>query len=181
MINIKPKTKPAVSLVEVLVVLGIVSITLIGSLTLVATSYTQAKTAEIEDAVNGLMVQVLEAVKSPTNVIISNSTLTADIVDSVHYFSIVNNTPSTTSLKEQTSNLSLCKAGVPYYYSLTYNPSGGSTANTVSVCLQVIIIPKKSVEGAIYYDVTVKGMYLTNNQFKTNSLKTYRYGTFKNQ
>ena len=57
----------AATLIEVLIVLGVISTTMIVAVSLIINSLYELRNNETQDAANGIMIQALEIAKSPTN------------------------------------------------------------------------------------------------------------------
>jgi len=65
--------KKASSLIEVIIVLAIVSFTIIASMALVAKTRLEIKNNELQDNANEVLLKALEALKSPSKVVLVNS------------------------------------------------------------------------------------------------------------
>jgi type II secretory pathway pseudopilin PulG len=203
---IKPKSKKAASLIEIIIVLAIVSFTIIASISLVARTRIEIRNNEIEDKANEVLLKALEALKAPTRVVILND----------------ETLPQTSECRSGTGS---CFSGSgPYYFSLEnvgssqagtnvyvlrYQPTGtfdnwpepGSDFDFTEVCStgsgnpfyiidesefsycqQVAITPIRSVRvTSEAYKVDTTIIYSIGGESKLTTLTTYRYGGFQLQ
>lgn len=183
MLNKKRILKKASSLIEVIIVLAIVSFTIIASMALVAKTRLEIKNNELQDKGNEVMLKALEALKTPTKVLISgNVSLTGT---GPYYFSLQTDTSgnyllkyqppgSFTSLPKRTGDFKfseVCRADNVFYL---------SDGESYNYCQQVEISPifKTGISRELY-KVSTTIVYQTSNQDISESLTTYRYEGFK--
>ncbi len=164
------KRLKAASLMEVMVVLGIVSFTIVSSMSLVAKVSTTVKSNEIQDQANSLILKALEVFKNTKDVFVSQDVLTS-ATGGTYYFALKEGSTGAFLQYDPTGDaqsLNNCDANNVYFVAnLNFGP-----------CLQVAITPINSVTGGKYYNVEVFIKYSISGKDITDSLKTYRYYGF---
>ncbi|MEP7103472.1 MAG: hypothetical protein ABI721_02055 [Candidatus Dojkabacteria bacterium] len=180
----------ASSLVEVLVVLGIISSTILGSMLLVSNSFVVVRQNQTEDYVNGLAVNAMEIVKSPSNVFVSDDTFATNQQTSPVFFKLTKNTNGSYLEKTLDQQITTCDANSQYKISsTTLNAAGAPETQTNTgftlpdVCVQVKILPIATsvVTNGVqsYFEMTVVAIYNSDNHPVTVTFKSNRYDSFK--
>jgi hypothetical protein len=187
------KNLRATSLVEVLVVMGIIATTIVGSMVLVASSLVTVRNNQAEDYVNGLMINALEIIKSPSNVFVNDDTFIQGGTAPA-YFKLTHN--GTNAVLERTFDGSITDCNEQSQYLVTStlattgetrtSPTGepGTPSNTTNdvplgnpvVCLQVQINPQGD---RVTYEVIIKSIYKIQNDTFTSTVRSQRYETFQ--
>lgn len=170
------KFKKGASLIEVLIVLGVISTVFVSAMTLLSSSIIQVIGNEIEDAANLTLVQGIEIIKSPTEVIVSDQPTTVD-----SYYALVKNSAGGTSqynlVKQTNGVLTDCSAQSPYIISnlleLGYSE--------IEVCLQAQIKQVRVQDNKPVYEIVTRIFYYVNGTLRGNYLKGYRYDAFSTQ
>ncbi|MFS8130891.1 MAG: hypothetical protein ACMG57_02840 [Candidatus Dojkabacteria bacterium] len=197
------KRLKATSLVEVLIVLAIISSTILGSMLLVSNSFVVVRQNQTEDYVNGLVVNAMEIIKSPSNISVTDNSFVTTQNPTPVYFKLTRINGSAYLEKTQDDQITTCTAGSQYIISAaslsdTSNTTAGATDTTAgatdttanipgtttpNVCVQVKIVP---VTGSIltngiqsYYQMTVIAVYNSqdNNPIIVN-FQSNRYEAF---
>jgi len=190
----------ATSLVEVLIVLAIISSTILGSMLLVSNSFVVVRQDQTQDYVNGLVVNAMEIVKSPSNIFVSNDTFTQTQNSTPVFFKLSKATGGGAFLdKTDDTQISTCTETSQYIINETtlatirtdesgapVNNPNGTEANTTpspDVCVQVKIVP---VAGSIvtngikgYYQMTVIAVYNQDDKPVIVTFQSNRYEEFK--
>lgn len=165
----------ASSLAEVLIVLGIISTTIIASTSLVINSLVTVRENEISDAANGLLVQTVEIIKSPSNIYVSDNIFTSGSVGQTYYFRLKEGSNSSASFLEYISGgspINTCTASSPYYKSLNLNNN-----TSVNSCLQIQIKPVKA-NTKVNYEITALIVYNIRSDTQIRYLRAYRTESF---
>ncbi|MEO6728543.1 MAG: hypothetical protein ABIM99_01340 [Candidatus Dojkabacteria bacterium] len=184
----------ATSLVEVLIVLAIISSTILGSMLLVSNSFVVVRQNQTEDYVNGLAVNAMEIVKSPSNIFVTDDSFTVTQNPTPVFFKLTRINGAAYLQKTQDTQISTCEVGSQYIIESTIiadprnpnNAEAGTTATpstTPNVCVQVKIVP---VAGSIitngiqsYYQMTVIAVYNQDNKPVIVTFQSNRYEQFK--
>lgn len=171
----------ATSLVEVLIVLAIISSTILGSMILVSNSFVVVRQNQTEDYVNGLVVNAMEIIKSPSNISVTDNSFATTQNTTPVYFKLSRVNGSAYLEKTLDAQITTCTPTSQYVINpnTLSNPTNtqvtvptntqvtGATTlvSTPDVCVQVKIIPfASSIFNGIqkYYQMTVIAVY--NNQ-----------------
>ncbi len=180
------KRLKATSLVEVLIVLAIISSTILGSMLLVSNSFVVVRQNQTEDYVNGLVVNAMEIVKSPSNVSVTDNSFTLTQNSTPVFFKLTRVNGSAYLEKTQDTQITSCTVGSQYIISSTTlsnetNVTGVTGAATPNVCLQIKIIP---VAGSIatngiqsYYQMSVIAVY--NDQDETPIIVNFQSNRYE--
>jgi hypothetical protein len=170
------KFKKGASLIEVLIVLGVISTVFVSAMTLLSSSIIQVVGNEIEDAANLTLVQGIEIIKSPTEVIVSEQPTTVD-----SYYALVKNPASASyvyNLVKQTGGVMTdCSTQSPYIISNLLDLGYGE----VEVCLQAQIRQVRVQDNKPVYEIVTRIFYYVNGTLRGNYLKGYRYDAFSTQ
>jgi type II secretory pathway pseudopilin PulG len=168
------KYLPALSLVEVLVVLGLVSVSMVGIAGINVRSQIAVKDNELIDAANGIMLQALELAKSPTQLKISSTDNTTNIngtyaIDKTQPDTLLER-PSSDAILTSTST---CNTASPYFVSV-------SSTNPPLICLQITFERKqRPLVNDNYYEVTSRVLFKLSRGPVLNQLVAYRRGEVK--
>lgn len=167
------KFKPAASLIEVLIVLGVISTVIVSAMSLLTSAMVRVINNEIEDAANLFIVQGMEFMKSPTQVKVSAQPTTTS-----SYYALVKNATAgnnTYTLVRQTGGVMTdCPAGSVYAISDLQSLGYGE----VRLCLQAEIKQTRLQDNKPVYEITTRIFYYVNGQLRGNYLKGYRYDAF---
>lgn len=171
------KNKKALSLVEMLVVLLIMSTTILTALGLTLRSGLEIKENEVRDTVNGIIININESMKSPGSITLNNFT-PAQFVAGVDYGFRVNSNGATYELTyvQGSTNLTSCDAQSAYKYTVSISQS-----TIQDVCILVKI---RRLEGTVpsVYEITTSSLYTYNQPGASpvsSYLVTYRYDEFE--
>ena len=168
--------KNGTSLFEVLIALGIISVTMVVTMSIFLSSTKKLKEEEIKDSVNSINIKALELLKSQKEVLVT----------------VVPTSPNGTfyALKQgqelflsQVSNETLDKCvdeTNPYFYDITDVIKNFNEQKRYLVCTQIKIVPSNiSINNQNYYEVSVKTVYGFVGEQKVDNFMTYRYFGFK--
>lgn len=170
------KNKKALSLIEMLIVLIIISTTVLTAFGIILRSNLEIKENEVKDTVNTLMVSINEAVKTPVRLQLRNFS-SSSFSPNVEYAFRVEQQGSIYILTYVSGSTSLtsCSSTSSFKYNIA------SIQSTVTdVCVLVSI---KSVQGAVpaRYEVKTNTLYTFNQPSATPNysyLIANRYDTF---
>lgn len=170
------KNKKALSLIEMLVVLVIISTTVITAFSLILRSNLEIKENEVADSTNSLMVSISEAIKSPGGVPISGfvpGTFTPDIEYAFKVTAQGNSYVLT--YVAGSASLTTCDSNSQFKYPVSVDQ------NTVrDVCVLVGI--KKTSANANRFEVktnTIYSLVSSSGAPISSYLVSYRYSTFE--
>lgn len=170
------KFKKGASLIEVLIVLGVISTVFVAAMTLLSSSIIQVIANEIEDAANLTLVQGIEIIKSPTEVIISEQPTTVD-----SYYALVKNSAGGSNeynlVKQTDGVLTDCSPQSPYIISNSLELG----FSELEVCLQAQIKQVRVQNNKPVYEIITRIFYYINGTLRGNYLKGYRYDGFTTQ
>lgn len=170
------KTKKGVSLIEVMIVLGIVSTALVASISIIARSLIEVRINEIEDSVNTSLIQTMEIIKSPQDISVAgNPRLTS--YGTPNYFKL-NTTGNENVITYDGANqgeIQTCDSNS--FYASEYLISSG--IDSFNLCLQVIITPINN-NGVIYYNIEAKAIYDLPTGEAVNTYRGLRFNSFSN-
>lgn len=171
------KNKKALSLVEMLVVLLIMSTTILTALGLILRSSLEIKENEVRDTVNGIILNINESMKSPGALQLNNFTPN-EFVAGVDYGFSVNSVGSTYELTyvQGSTTLTSCDPQSTYKYTVAISQS-----TIQDVCILVTI---KRIQGSTppVYEIRTSSLYTYNQPGSTpvsSYLVTYRYDGFE--
>jgi len=178
----KNKYKKAASLIEVIIVLAIVSFTIIASMALVARTRLEIKNNEIQDNANEVLLKALEALKSPSKVVLENSPSLTGV--GPYFFSLKEDQNGNYLLKYQYPGqfTSLPKTDNTFEFNQICTSSNAfylTNGQTFNYCQQVEISPiiRAGVTRELY-KVSTTIIYQTSTESKSETLISYRYGSF---
>lgn len=171
------KTKKGVSLVEVMIVLGIVSTTLVASVSIIAKSLIEVRVNEIEDSVNTALIQTMEIVKSPQDIAVTGDPRLTSY-GSANYFKLNTNGNSNVLVYDAANQTEISNCDANSYYGSEYLITSG--IESFNLCLQVIVTPINN-NGSIYYNIEAKAIFDLPSGEEVNSYKGLRFSTFSNQ
>lgn len=163
------KTKKASSLLEVLIVIGIISTTLVVSTNLVIKSLTQVRINELEDRATNVLVKGMEVAKAPTAIVADTI---PDQINTTYSYSIVEN-PNGNFFENQQGRLTDCNPGNDYEINFGLIDSENDIA-----CLEVSVTPRGNSD-IDYYEVNAVIIYLSGQYEYSNILKGIRYDDFE--
>lgn len=179
----------ATSLVEVLVVMGIIATTIIGSMVLVAGSLVTVRNNQTEDYVNGILINAIEVSKSPSNLFVNDDSFLQTGGSSVSYFRFTND--GTNAILQRTFDGDLTQCGDQSQYLITNRildvvpipgaaPTQQQEENVLfvnpTVCLQVQITPQPVTQS---YLMRIKSVYQVQGETFTTTVQSQRYESFK--
>ncbi len=171
----------AFSLLEVLVMLVIISFTIISAVSLVSKISISTKNNENEDVINGVLLEAIELLKSPSPVLLSSDGYNQVTTDTNEHNFALKDTVSVKYLQFNTNpNTTLptqCSASDFYYVPIVIN----NKQQPYNLCMQ-IKIKRTLVPGTTanyYYFIQASILYNINGTNKTDTLTTYRYGSFE--
>lgn len=180
----KKLRKKANSLIEVLVVLGIISSTMLVSVNVIIQNVAQLRVNELEDAANGVMIQGLEIAKSPADVV-TNSELLPDketvANSSIPLFFTLDRSGNQNILNEivNGSVITECNDGSPYLVEIE---SDNENLNGFNTCLQIEIeAGENSASGEYYYLIKSRVIYQVPGDVNANTVAGYRFEEFISQ
>jgi len=159
-LNSKVKTWPAVGLVEVLIVLALVATTMVAATQVTVQSLIKIKEDEVNDYVNGLMIRVLEAAKSPQTLTIDNQLTGLSDFEGSYVLTIPDEGTSTPAFTQEAIELTpipegSCTTSSPY--SVTIPNLGNFTPPPV--CLQAIVTELDGIDINPIFQITVRSVY----------------------
>lgn len=160
---------PALGLIEVLIVLGIIGTAVIGISRLAITSLLDIRDDELAEYASGVMVQGLEISKSAQGIPISQLPNAANPIGS---YSLVNS-ESGYSLKYQLSTTELiiaCDRNSPYLMV----PTGLSVETVPNVCAQVVVRGNSAID-RIGFEIVSNIVYEARGETRSQTAKSYRY------
>jgi type II secretory pathway pseudopilin PulG len=188
MINLKNlKRYNALSLVEMLVVLLIVSTTVLSAFSLIIRSNLEIKENEIRDSINGVLVGINDVMSSNNEVSILNFTPVVFTNEVTYGFSVNSimsaDTESSLNYVGTGTEIDSCSESSPYYFTQSFLLNSEDVYSDLqSMCLQVLITPLLTTPRR--YEVRTVVVYSFNNGNAdpiVNNLITYRYGDFEIQ
>ncbi len=167
------------SLVEVLVVLGLVATTMVAATQITVSALIKIKQNEIDDYVNGLMVKVLEAAKSPQPLTIDNGASGLATFQGSYILVIPEATATQPTVSPSFKQQSLtpdpiqpttCNSSSPNYVSIpnlgTYVPP--------AVCIQALVVQLTGINATPIYQITVRAVYNLSSGPVSRELLGYR-------
>ncbi len=182
MLQLNKKHKKGSSLIEVIIVLAIVSFTIIASMALVARTRLEIKNNEIQDNANEILLKALEALKSPSKVVLTQDPSLTGV--GPYYFSLKVEQDGTYVLeyKRAGSFTALPKTDGSFDFSkicTDQNPFHVTDGRSFNYCQMVEISPilKAGISRELY-KVSTTIIYQTSNEAKSETLISYRYGSF---
>jgi hypothetical protein len=161
--------RKASSLVEVLIILGIISTAVIASTTIAINSQKTLIKNEREEVVNASMLKALEITKSPSDIRIVGSVINSG--SEKNYRLTKQITPERFVLEERIEDLVNCSPNSPFQVSIDVVQEGVN----FPLCLSVSIL-KEQVSGK--YKITVKAVYDNSEGQTTKILVGYRNEEF---
>ncbi len=159
------------SLVEVLIVLGIISTALVASVSVIVNSLIKVRVNEIEDSANSLLIQSMEIAKTPNTVVVNDGAINNNSVGTAYYFTLQNASNQNT-LQRVTSSTTLinsCPANSPY----NANNFLGTNVD-YNICIQLQIIYR----GNEQYEINSRVVYDINGRVSLNTIQGFRYTPF---
>lgn len=172
--NIKKRYK-ALSLLEVLITLFVISVSMIAALNVVIKASTLIKDNEIQDTVNDIVLQTYELIRSSDSLAVSGIGAIDDltVVNRTTSFSVrYTELPIRGYLEKSTSAFTSCDSSSSYLVQL---PPSSNLEISYPVCLKVDI--EKTSSGL--YNIQISVRYSLSD--KPNQLDVYvlnRYGEF---
>ena len=165
--------KKAASLAEVMIVLGIISTTLVASVSILINSLSRTKVNEIEDAANAVMIQALEVAKSPAqNVSVSSTSFAPNQRGEVYSFKLNKSIDGENVLEEiRQPSTEGCNSQSPYYVT---PDNRTDVTQEIDLCLQITV---ENISNQVY-EIVSTVTYQIPNEEKQNTIKGYRYGEF---
>ena len=170
------KNKKALSLIEMLVVLVIISTTVITAFSLILRSNLDIKENEIADTTNSLMVSISEAIKSPGGVPISGFTLGSFNTGQEYAFKVAAQGNSfVLTYVPGTPSLTTCDSNSQFKYPVSVDQ------NTVrDVCVLVGITKTSNDTNRFQVKTnTVYSLVSSSGAPISSYLISYRYNTFE--
>ncbi len=174
--------KKASSLIEVIIVLAIVSFTIIASMALVAKTRLEIKNNELQDNANEVLLKALEALKSPSKVVLVNSPALTGA--GPYYFALKEDQSGNYVLNYQYPGqfTSLPKTDNTFDFSQICRDTNVfylTNGQNFTYCQQVEISPilRPGVTRELY-KVSTTIIYQTSNEAKSETILSYRYGSF---
>ena len=161
--------KKASTITEVLIVLGIISVTVIVAVNVIIKTLVEIKSNEIDETANAIMLEAMEVAKSPAAVLISDDDITRAGLGSSLYYTLSKEGGEKFLKQVQNPELTECGASSDYYYNLEDSPSKKS-----SFCLQVII----TKAGEERYQVVSKVVYNSSGEDRFNFIRGTRYNDY---
>lgn len=169
--------KKALSLVEMLVVLLIMSTTILTALGLILRSSLEIKENEVRDSVNGIILNINESMKSPSAISLNNFTPN-QFVAGVEYGFRVNPDGANYELTyvQGSTSLTSCDSQSTYRYTINVSQS-----TIQDICILVTI---RRLQGTVspVYEIRTSSLYTYNQPGATpvsSYLVTYRYNEFE--
>lgn len=165
----------AMSLVEVLAVLGLVAVFIVGAAQMTVRLLINVKNNEVIDYVSGVQVQALEIAKSPAEVAVTR-TLGQIPPGYLGSYRLRYGTPNVLLYQSGATSLITDCADTSAYRITT---STAEAASLPTVCLQFVIQPQTSLGNNTYYQITTRLIYNLNGQDYINDLVGYRSQDFE--
>lgn len=168
----------AVSLVEVVVVLGIIATTLVSAAQLSVRMTRTIKDNEISDFTNGVVLQALEIAKSPAAVKLASA---AGGGSSTGSYRLDRSGAQAVLWREsQTVNrITNCTSASPYRVQIA--DGSQQLLGEALVCLQILIQPRQGAVRQSYFEIEAISVYQLSDQIVVNSGLGYRREAFSQQ
>lgn len=169
------KNKKGVSLVEMMVVLVIISTTVISALSLIIRSTLEIRDNEVRDSVNGLMINISDALKSPARIQLKNFTPSTFVAGTPYAFRVeAQGNVFVLTYVSGSTTLSSCPSDSSFLYPISVTQS-----TLQNVCLMVSITLLSG--SPTRYSSNIQTFYnlpQNNSTTTSNSLVTIRYEAF---
>lgn len=171
------KNLSGVSLFEVLIILIIVSVTSVTAMSLFITSTLRVREGEIKEMANGVVVKVLELMRSPTNVKISAN---IDQMPSSNFksYKIVSSGNTTfLSFEPEASQITDCDESSPFYFQS--EQVSQTEERKFLICVQLRIRRAFESVDRELFEAVITSAYGFPGSIKTDNFKTYRFYEFE--
>jgi len=181
--NYNKKKKKALSLAEVLIVLGVISSALVVAVSFLVESIITLRVNETEDTVNFLMLTGVELARTSSELNISDDQGFFN-GGSTNYFYINDADPSDATDFELVidpigSEITTCGAAQSNYYVSNFYIE--NLANLDNFCMQIIFEPSETAGDLTAYPVRVKTIYQVSGEeeFRIKNIRGYKYGAIQ--
>lgn len=168
------KKKKALSLLEVIVVLAIISMTMISSMTVVLRANNLIKNNEVQDTANEILMQAFELLRSPEVVKVQQGYSRLGQAGVLTSYSMEFDDTRKGYLNMVSSNFDAnCSTGN------SYNVESLSTSNRpYAICLRINITPVAGPSGITRYNVVLTLFYATSSGAIQDDYLLTRYDGF---
>ncbi|MDQ6985162.1 MAG: hypothetical protein Q9M91_01285 [Candidatus Dojkabacteria bacterium] len=166
--------RKASSLVEVLIVLGIISTTLVVAVNLVISSLYRVKQNEIEDVSNKSLIKALEIVKAPSTVLVTQLPTTSGLTYS--YSLEFDEDTNENFLKLQTEGIDSCEKSSDYY--IDFDKIAVADIDQITSCLEIQVIPDVIPGSTATYGINAVLYYKSGDRNLFSFIRGIRYDEF---
>lgn len=164
-------------LVEVIVVIGILSVTLVSVMLVTGRSIRQVKDDELADKATGYQIRALELAKSPAELTISGDLQVGDV--SNFYLDFANQTQGqltlSPALRSQDLTTTDCDQNSEYFVNVTKEQTTEIFCNQIQVTLKSQQVTNGSTgSNVLYYEIKSIVVYGTSKGFEKKELLAFR-------